>query len=595
MMGAPRGGPPMRGPPAYGNAPYNGGPQPPQQPPPQQQQQLQQQSPYGARSYPAGPYGHHAQQPQPQPQQQQQQSGPPQSQTPQQYARPPYGGGGGGPQQQQTPASFGTASGAYGRPPATPTAPMTPTGGRAAMTSSASSVALSAMVAVDVSALLTPTGALVTPLPSNVSKAQILAAIDELEERVNECELSLARARHEASHKGSAHARGASNVRAMSEIVQEVLDDNRDKVKASLSGLGALGEPLAIGAPPLVPLFQLPCDVPGYEENKRLHAVNKFKLARVISERRRATHARLVQLSDEWQSLYKKWAAEHGVRPVTTAPPPAALLHAAAAVSGTETARIALGRASSTVAAAAGGAPGGIDGAFDPAQLAALAAAQAAVAAATAAQASAAVKSEAKNGGDKDKDSKNKGNKYMATVVDVPPMVLDESERARRFLNENNLVADPVAAERERKMRHTWSNEEKRIFIKKYLLYPKQFHKIATFLENRSTADVIEFYFTHKLTFNLKRLLTEHQLKRRRRGDELDASGGRRSSMGLAGAGSSTAATVAGARKGSVGGVQVVTLDGSSGAIGSPLGDDGAAKRKRDDDDTGGVPKKRPD
>jgi len=38
----------------------------------------------------------------------------------------------------------------------------------------------------------------------------------------------------------------------------------------------------------------------------------------------------------------------------------------------------------------------------------------------------------------------------------------------------------------------------------------------------------------------------------------------------------------------------VVTLDSSSNAVGSPY-DDGAAKRKREDDDTGGVAKKRPD
>jgi nuclear receptor co-repressor 1 len=449
------------------------------------------------------------------------------------------------------------------------------------MTSSTSNMALSAMVVADVSALLMPDGSLVTPLPTGVSKAQILAAIDELEERANDTELALARARHEASHKGSAHERGASNVRAMSEIVQEVFDDNREKAKASLVAFGALGEPLIKAA--IAPLFQLPCDVPGYEENKRKHAVGKFTLARLIGERRRAVHESLAQLSAQWQSLYKAWTAEHNIRPVTSAPPPAALLHEAAALSGaTETARIALGRASSTAAAAAAAAVG----ATDPAQAAAAAAQAAAQAAAVVAAAAAAVKSDASGKG----DSKSKENKYMATVVDVPMMVLDASERERRFLNENNLVADPVAAERERKARHPWSNEEKRIFIKKYLMYPKQFHKIATFLENRSTADVIEFYFTHKLTFNLKRLLTEHQLKRRRRGDELEASGGRRSSMG----GSSTAVGNRSASKGAAGAVQVVTLDSSSNAVGSPY-DDGAAKRKREDDDTGGVAKKRPD
>jgi len=101
--------------------------------------------------------------------------------------------------------------------------------------------------------------------------------------------------------------------------------------------------------------------------------------------------------------------------------------------------------------------------------------------------------------------------------VSLPPMVLDPVEARRQFYDYNGVVADAAQANAERRLRHAWTNEEKRIFIKKYLVYPKQFHKIATFLENRSTADVVEFYFTHKLTFNLKRLLTEQQLKRRQR------------------------------------------------------------------------------
>jgi hypothetical protein len=59
------------------------------------------------------------------------------------------------------------------------------------MTSSTSNMALSAMVVADASALLMPDGSLVTPLPTGVSKAQILAAIDELEERANDTELAL--------------------------------------------------------------------------------------------------------------------------------------------------------------------------------------------------------------------------------------------------------------------------------------------------------------------------------------------------------------------------------------------------------------------
>jgi hypothetical protein len=504
----------------------------------------------------------------------------------------PYGTPMNGPPLGHSPGPFAgsTASGGYARPPHTPTAPETPTG-RSQMTSSASSLALAATgVGADTSALLLPSGELVSPLPTNVTKAQFLAAIEELEERANECELALARARHEASHKGAAHAHGALSVRPMSEIVQEVLDDNRDKSKASVVDLGAVGVPLARAATvPLVPAYLAPSDLPAYEENKRSHALFKATLTDVIAERRRATHAKLQNLALEWRSLYHIWATEHGVREQTSAPPSAASLHALAASSGAaDVTRIALGRTASNVTAtAANGATGATNGAETDPAVAAAAAAAAAVAAAAAAAALAKPTVPL--------DLKSRDNKYMVTVVDVPPMILDEVEQRRQFLNENNLIADPVAAERERKMRHAWSNEEKRIFIKKYLLYPKQFHKIASFLENRTTADVIEFYFTHKLTFNLKRLLTEHQLKRRRRADDLDMSGARRSSIG----GSST--TINSSRgtgattttKGGAGAVQVVTLNASTGSMAVDDAATAVAKRKRDDDDTGGVAKRR--
>ena len=49
---------------------------------------------------------------------------------------------------------------------------------------------------------------------------------------------------------------------------------------------------------------------------------------------------------------------------------------------------------------------------------------------------------------------------------------------------------------------------------------------------------MIEFYFTHKLQFNLKRLLTEHQLKRRSLGSS-SSNNLRRSQLALSSSGNS--------------------------------------------------------
>jgi len=60
-----------------------------------------------------------------------------------------------------------------------------------------------------------------------------------------------------------------------------------------------------------------------------------------------------------------------------------------------------------------------------------------------------------------------------------------------------------------------WTEEEKAIFLEKYLLYPKMFGKIATFLEDKGIEDAINYYYANKMTLNLKKLLKEQQSKRK--------------------------------------------------------------------------------
>jgi hypothetical protein len=49
----------------------------------------------------------------------------------------------------------------------------------------------------------------------------------------------------------------------------------------------------------------------------------------------------------------------------------------------------------------------------------------------------------------------------------------------------------------------------------RYLIYPKNFRKIASFLENKDTGACVTFYYSYKNMLNLKKLLREHQMKRR--------------------------------------------------------------------------------
>ena len=47
------------------------------------------------------------------------------------------------------------------------------------------------------------------------------------------------------------------------------------------------------------------------------------------------------------------------------------------------------------------------------------------------------------------------------------------------------------------------------------MLFPKDFRKIGTFLVNKSTADVIQFYYLNKKRSDFKRLMKQQQVRGR--------------------------------------------------------------------------------
>ncbi len=60
-----------------------------------------------------------------------------------------------------------------------------------------------------------------------------------------------------------------------------------------------------------------------------------------------------------------------------------------------------------------------------------------------------------------------------------------------------------------------WSDVEKAIFIDKFLQFPKNFHKISSYLKNRTTKDCIKFYYDSKYAIPFKPLLREFDNRRR--------------------------------------------------------------------------------
>ncbi|KAH0786377.1 Myb-like DNA-binding domain containing protein [Histomonas meleagridis] len=109
---------------------------------------------------------------------------------------------------------------------------------------------------------------------------------------------------------------------------------------------------------------------------------------------------------------------------------------------------------------------------------------------------------------------------YISCVAPDQPMYLEDSEfYSFEFFTMNGFVPDPLAAHIEFKKRLCWTEAETRIFLDKYRLHPKDFKKIAAGLPQKSVKDVIEYYFTHRIELDLKKLENQSKKKERKRGN----------------------------------------------------------------------------
>ncbi|KAF8021896.1 hypothetical protein BT93_G2129 [Corymbia citriodora subsp. variegata] len=92
------------------------------------------------------------------------------------------------------------------------------------------------------------------------------------------------------------------------------------------------------------------------------------------------------------------------------------------------------------------------------------------------------------------------GMKSYRKYLKMPALILDDREKiASRFICSNGLIEDPCAFEKERTMINPWMAEEREIFLDKLATFGKDFSKIASFLDHKTTADCVEFYYkNHK-------------------------------------------------------------------------------------------------
>lgn len=71
------------------------------------------------------------------------------------------------------------------------------------------------------------------------------------------------------------------------------------------------------------------------------------------------------------------------------------------------------------------------------------------------------------------------------------------------------------AVDRKARTDRVWTDMEKAIFLDKFIQYPKNFAKIASFLRNRTAKDCVKFYYDSKATISYKPLLKEVDNRRK--------------------------------------------------------------------------------
>lgn len=99
--------------------------------------------------------------------------------------------------------------------------------------------------------------------------------------------------------------------------------------------------------------------------------------------------------------------------------------------------------------------------------------------------------------------------KTLAVIPDQDPTYIP-------FDGASLLISDPIAEHHAARTINPWLNEEKLTFLDKYLAYPKNFRKIASFLEHKTTSDCSRFYFDNKLALGLKQLAKDSTALRRK-------------------------------------------------------------------------------
>uniref|UniRef100_A0A3B3U7X8 Nuclear receptor corepressor 2 n=1 Tax=Poecilia latipinna TaxID=48699 RepID=A0A3B3U7X8_9TELE len=107
--------------------------------------------------------------------------------------------------------------------------------------------------------------------------------------------------------------------------------------------------------------------------------------------------------------------------------------------------------------------------------------------------------------------------KQMRQLAVIPPMLFDAEQQRIKFINMNGLMDDPMKVYKDRQVMNMWSEQERDTFREKFIQHPKNFGLIASFLERKTVAECVLFYYLTKKNENYKNIVRRN----RRRGRSL--------------------------------------------------------------------------
>ncbi|XP_045152664.1 nuclear receptor corepressor 2 [Echinops telfairi] len=104
--------------------------------------------------------------------------------------------------------------------------------------------------------------------------------------------------------------------------------------------------------------------------------------------------------------------------------------------------------------------------------------------------------------------------KQMRQLAVVPPMLYDADQQRIKFINMNGLMGDPMKVYKDRQVMNMWSEQEKETFREKFMQHPKNFGLIASFLERKTVAECVLYYYLTKKNENYKSLVRRSYRRR---------------------------------------------------------------------------------